>query len=274
MRDVPRRLAVSAVSSWRWSFDEDLRFWTAHGIDHVGLSLRKCEEVGLDVAARRVRDGGLRVSNFVECGWCEPADPNTWTRYRERLLAAVDAAGALGGAVVVLTTGPAGPLEWDAAATALADALTPVLAAARAKDVPLAIENTGSLRLDLSFVTTLADACDLAARLRCGVCVEVNSCWAERDLERTLALHAERLAHVQLSDWRIGSHCTPDRSVPGDGDIPLARLLRMLDAVGYGGAFELELVGPRIEDEGYERAIPRAVERASALLREALAEDG
>ena len=54
---------------------------------------------------------------------------------------------------------------------------------------------------------------------------------------------------------RSGSLCTPDRRVPGDGDIPLARLLRILVDAGYAGAFELELVGPAIEDEGYESAI-------------------
>jgi sugar phosphate isomerase/epimerase len=60
--------------------------------------------------------------------------------------------------------------------------------------------------------------------------------------------------------------------VPGDGDIPLASILRNLDAAGYGGAFELELVGPQIESEGYESAIRRAIDRSDALLRDALAD--
>ena len=104
--------------------------WERLGIGHVGLSLRKCEEVGLDVAARRVRDAGLRVSNVVECGWCELADTATWPAYRDRLLAAVDAMRAVGAPVLVLTTGPAGPLEWDDAALALGEVLDPVIAAA------------------------------------------------------------------------------------------------------------------------------------------------
>ena len=80
------RLSVSAVSSWRATFDDDLALWERLGIEHVALSLRKCEAVGLDVAARRVRDAGLRVSNFVECGWCELADTATWPAYHDRLL--------------------------------------------------------------------------------------------------------------------------------------------------------------------------------------------
>lgn len=83
MRD---RLSVSAVSSWRATFDEDLALWQRLGISCVGLSLRKCEEVGLEVAARRVGDAGLRVSNLVECGWCALANRSTWAAYRDRLL--------------------------------------------------------------------------------------------------------------------------------------------------------------------------------------------
>ncbi len=136
----------------------------------------------------------------------------------------------------------------------------------------LAVENTSQLRVDLSFVTTLRDTVDLAQLSATGVCVEINSCWAERDLARTFGRAGRALAHVQLSDVRVGSFSTPDRCVPGDGDIPLAAIVRNLDAGGYRGAFELELIGPQIEAEGYEPAIRRAIDRTDALLGEALAD--
>jgi sugar phosphate isomerase/epimerase len=47
--------------------------------------------------------------------------------------------------------------------------------------------------------------------------------------------------------------------VPGDGDVPLPRILDDLFRAGYGGPLELELVGPRIESEGYASAIRRGV---------------
>lgn len=259
------RLAVSAVSSWRWSLDEDLTFWSDAGIEHVGLSFRKLEEAGLDAAVTRVRDAGLRVSNIVELGWWDLTAPTTWSAQQARLLAAVDAAGTVGGCLV-LTTGPAGPLDWDHAADALAAALEPVQRAARAASVPVTIEHTGPLRLDLSFCTTARDGVDLARRVGTGLCLEVHSCFAERDLEATIRGAADVLAHVQLSDFVIGSLSTPDRAVPGDGDIPLGRILAAVLASGYSGAFELEMVGPRIEDEGYASAIRRGVAHLDGLL--------
>jgi sugar phosphate isomerase/epimerase len=256
---------VSSVSSWRWSLDEDLAFWADAGIDRVGLSFRKLEEAGLDAAVARVRDAGLAVSNIVELGWWELSDRTTWSAQRDRLLAAIDAAALVGGCLV-LTTGPAGPLEWDAAAAALAEALDPVRAAASAAGVVLTIEHTGALRLDLSFVTSFTDGVDLARLLGVGACMEVNSCFAERALVATIATASDVLRHVQVSDFVIGSLCSPDRAVPGDGDIPLGRIVDAVLGSDYPGVFELELVGPRIESEGYAAAITRGVAHLDALL--------
>jgi sugar phosphate isomerase/epimerase len=269
------RVSVSAVSSWRWSLDEDLEFWADAGITQVGLSFRKLEAAGLDVAVARVRDGGLRVSNLVELGWCNLDDPSTWSAHQERLLAAVDVAASLSGSgagsgtgCLVLTTGPAGRLDWAEAADALAEMLAPVRVAAVGDDVALTIEPTGPLRLDLSFVTTLRDGVELADRLGVGVCIEVNSCFAERGLLDTVRGAVDLVEHVQVSDFVIGSLCTPDRAVPGDGDIPLARIVSGIVDAGYRGAFELELVGPRIEEEGYASAITRGVAALDRILDE------
>ena len=48
-----------------------------------------------------------------------------------------------------------------------------------------------------------------------------------------------------MSDYVLGDRSAPCRSVPGDGDIPLRRLIDDLLTAGYTGLFDLELVGPR-----------------------------
>jgi sugar phosphate isomerase/epimerase len=217
-----------------------------------------------------VHDAGIRVSNIVELGWWDLDDRATWSRQQDRLLIAVDAARDFG-ACLVLTTGPAGSLDWDAAAGALGVALDPVARAASAADLVLTIEHTGALRLDLSFCTTARDGLDLARRLGAGLCLELNSCFAERDLHGTIDAAGDVLAHVQVSDFVIGSLSTPDRAVPGDGDIPLGRIVGQILDSGYTGAFELEMVGPRIEDEGYASAIRRGIEHLDALLAQSTA---
>jgi sugar phosphate isomerase/epimerase len=264
------RACVSAISTFRLSLADDLAFWRQHGIDRVGVSVAKLEAFGWDrgvelVVAARERDG-LDVANLIGLGPFDLAHPAKWDAQRERLHRSIDAAVALGAGCMVFTTGPAGPLSWEDAADALETALAPVVAASNERGVPFALEHTNSLRVDVGFVHSLHDVLDLAQRLGTGVCMEVNACWAERDLAATIRRDIDRIRIVQVSDYKVGTLCTPDRLVPGDGDIPLARILALVLDAGYEGVFDLELIGPRIDDEGYDAAVPRAVERLGDLL--------
>jgi sugar phosphate isomerase/epimerase len=265
------RSCVSAISTYRLSLDDDLVFWHAHSIDRVGVSVAKLEAFGWDRGIALVTDAvdkGLDVANLIGLGPFDLSDPSQWDAQRERLRRSIDAAVAVRAGCVVFTTGPAGAMQWDEAADALEAALAPVLQETDQRGVTFALEHTNSLRVDVGFVHTLRDVLDLARRFGTGVCMEVNACWAERGLAETVHAGIDHIRLVQVSDYRIGTLCTPDRVVPGDGDIPLRRVLRTVIDAGYRGVFDLELIGPRIDDEGYEAAVPRAVERLDALLHE------
>lgn len=266
------RISLSAISTMSWSLEEDLAFYASEGIESVGISLRKLEAApdGVVAAAGRVADAGLRVTNLIGLGPFVLTDPSGWPAHRSRLVAAVEAAAVMHAGCLVVTTGPARQLPWEDAADALADAISPVLGAARDAGVAIAIEHTNSLRADVGFVHTLRDAVDLATRLDVGVCMEINACWAERALADTIGrgVVAGRIALVQVSDYVIGTLCTPDRVVPGDGDIPITRILGHVVDAGYDGGFDLELIGPRIEAEGYASAAGRSLAALTAMLNE------
>jgi sugar phosphate isomerase/epimerase len=260
------RISLSAISTFEWSLDQDLAFYAEAGITNVGVSVVKLEASGWEAGARRVVDAGLRVTNLIGLGPFHLDAPAQWAQQRDRLQRVLDAAEAIGAECVVFTTGPAGQLTWEEAADALEAALTPAIDEAQRRGITFAIEHTNSLRVDVGFVHTLRDAVDLARRLGTGVCMEINACWAERALADTIAAGVETLRLVQVSDFAVGTLSTPDRLVPGDGDIPIERILGQLLAAGYRGCFDLELIGPRIAEEGYAGAARRGVERLSDML--------
>jgi sugar phosphate isomerase/epimerase len=267
---VHPRVCVSAICTFKQDLAADLEFWAAERIDCVGVSVAKLEAFGWDEGTRRVADAGLKVTNLIGLGPFVLTQPDQWERQRERLVRALETGRVLNAGCVVFTTGPAGPLPWDEAADALETALAPVIVEANAYRIPFAVEHTNSLRVDVGFVHSLHDVVDLARRLGTGVCMEVNACWAERGLAETIAQAIDVIRLVQISDFAIGTLATPDRLVPGDGDIPLERILGQVLDAGYDGYFDLELIGPAIEAEGYGAAIPRAVERLGALVRRAV----
>ena len=260
------RISVSAICTFDWSLDQDLTFYAEAGITNVGISVAKLEQSGWDEATARVVDAGLRVTNLIGLGPFHLAHPDRWGEQQDRLVRALDVAERVNAECLVVTTGPAGPLTWEAAADALEQALAPVLREAKARSIPFAIEHTNSLRVDVGFVHTLHDAIDLARRLDTGVCMEINACWAERGLAATIRDGIDVLALVQVSDFNVGTRSTPNRLVPGDGDIPLARIIGDVLTAGYRGCFDLELIGPAINTEGYESAVPRSVTALEHVL--------
>jgi sugar phosphate isomerase/epimerase len=253
---VHPRISVSAISTYTWDLDRDVAFWAAAGVTNVGVSMAKLNAYGVEKGVRRLLDAGVHVGNLIGIG-------------TSGMAAAIDVAAELEADCLVFTTGRATSRTWEEAADALATTLAPRVSQAAGRDIPLAIEHTNSLRADVGFVHTLRDAIDLARGLDIGVCMEVNACWGERALGDTIATGVDRIRLVQLSDYVVGTLSTPDRAVPGDGDIPLDRIVGTLLGAGYAGTFDLELIGPRIEAEGYETAVPRAV-RAVELLLERL----
>jgi len=263
---VHPRVSLSAISTFQWDLDTDLAFYERAGITAIGASLAKLEAAGIDAGAQRIRDAGLRVTNLIGIGPFHLDTPAQWPEQRARVQRALDAAEAVDAECMILTTGPAGQLAWEDAADALEQALGPIVADAATRGIAFGLEHTNSLRVDVGFVHTLADVVDLARRLGTGVCVETNACWAERGLADTIRTAVDTFRIVQVSDFAIGTLSTPNRLVPGDGDIPLERILGQVLAAGYAGCFDLELIGPRIDDEGYESACTRAVTALGHLL--------
>jgi len=243
---VHPRVCVSGISTWNQSVADDLALYEELGIHTIGASLRK---LAVDDDVERLAASELNVANVIGVG-------------HTGLAQAVDVAHRLSAPAIVFTTGPAGGLEWDEAA----DRLTAALAALPRDPVRLCLEHTNSLRVDVSFVHTLRDAVDLARRLDISVCMEINACWAERDLARTINDGIDRIGIVQVSDFAVGTLSTPNRLVPGDGDVPLRRIIGQVLDAGYEGVFDLELVGPAIETEGYRGALDRSCTYLSELL--------
>jgi sugar phosphate isomerase/epimerase len=262
---VHPRLSISALSSISFTLDEDLELWDELDVEAVGLFLPKLEAVGHDTAVTRVRDAGLRVSS-IACEGFPLSRPGAWPERTAALEAAVDAAAALEASCLFVTAGPPGPLEFDECVDALATALRPVEARARRLELPLAVEHTNPMRRDVGFIHTLVDMVEVARRLDLGVVVELTNCWSERRVLDTLATGVDTVRLVQASDYVVGTVCATERAVPGDGDIPLGRLLGAIDAAGYRGFVELEMLGPRIEEEGYRQAIARGVSALEPLL--------
>jgi sugar phosphate isomerase/epimerase len=246
------RISVNAICSMTQTLDDDIALWADLGIDHVGLISPKFDVPGWDTGREAVLDAGLRVSS-MSC-------------YREDVAEALELAAGVGTHVLYVTPGRAGPQPWDDAAAAFCEEVAPLVARGKELDVQLAIEPTNPLRTDVSFVHCVRDGLDLARSADTGIVIDFYSSWYERGLEDLVRKNIDLVALVQICDYKLGTFDMPNRCAVGDGDIPTERLVGMVLDAGYEGAFDIEILGPRIEDEGYRGPIGRSVERASEML--------
>jgi len=98
------------------------------------------------------------------------------------------------------------------------------------------------------------------------VCVDFYSAWYERGLDEVVRKNIDVIALAQVCDFKIGTFETGNRAAVGDGDVPVERLVALLLDAGYEGVFELEILGPAIEAEGYRAPIERSLDRMSEML--------
>lgn len=263
------RLSVNALSSFSWNFEQDLALWRTLGIRHAGLLISKIADDRKGKLARLLA-AGIRPSTVV-CGSFALDAPQSWAQTRAELHETIDAVAGIEGCSVYFTPGRTTGAPWREVAEVFGEAVGPSVQYAQSRGVRLAIEP--SLRTDASFINTLRDAVDVARQTSLGLIVDFANCWMERDLRETLLRAGPSITLVQIDDVVIGSRGKPGpggRVHIGDGELPLRRLMRDVLDAGYAGVFDLEVLGPAIETEGYASALTRGVERASALLESEL----
>ncbi len=263
------RLSVNSVSSYHQPLAADLALWRDLDVGYVGLILPKVVEVGWDTARDEIKSAGLRVSTMFgptyrrldadrALGW--------WDADQKGTVDTVEFVASIGGESIYVCTGAAPSLTWDEAAEAFSEMVAPAVARSKELGVPVLLEPTNPLRSDVSFLFWQRDAMDLARQAGTKVMLDLQSCWYERGLEKVVRDNIDMVGITQISDYVIGTTETGNRVVPGDGDIPLERLLAMVLDAGFEGSFDLEVMGPRVEEEGYHSSVRRSVERASELL--------
>jgi len=196
------------------------------------------------------------------------AGAGCWPEARDALGRVIEYAAALGAPSIQLLTGGHGALTWEEAAEAFREAIAPCVAQAKGAGIALIVENASGLYADVNITHTLRDVLTLTDIADVGVCVELFGCWTEAGLRQSLERAMPRCGIVQVCDYVYGDRSLPSRAVPGDGVIPIRRIMEWCLQAGYSGAFDLELIGPRIDREGRLAAVRRAAEHVGAILRD------
>ncbi|HEX7095409.1 MAG TPA: sugar phosphate isomerase/epimerase family protein [Acidimicrobiales bacterium] len=263
---VHPRVSVNPMATVSLPLADAVDIWRALDVSLVGLNVMQLETCGWERAVEIVRGAGLRVAYLNHGIPCAVTDDTGWAAAERVLCRAVETAAAVGAPTFYFCTGSPGHLRWEEAVELLGRRLAPVQSLAEQLGVSLALENGVSSRPELGFLHSVRDTAVAARQIGTGICVDLYGCWVEPQLVETLRANLDLIRLVQFSDFVIGTLVQPNRWVPGDGDLPLERLLDDVLASGYRGVFDLELLGPAINEEGAEPALRRGLDWLTRML--------
>ncbi len=231
------RRGIRAVSPWR---------------DQVA-------HVGLERAVKAVRDAGLKLSGYCRGGMFTSDAP-----HRQAMLddnrRAIDEAAALGSPCLVLGVGglpqysrPGSAPSKDirAAHAQVTDALAELLPYAQSAGMPLAVEPLHPMyAADRACVNTLRQALDICDVLdpaqsgSIGVAIDTYHVWWDSDVWTQIARTGrDRLLAFHVCDWLVPTKdMLLDRGMMGDGVIDIPSYRRDVEAQGFDGFIEVELL--------------------------------
>jgi sugar phosphate isomerase/epimerase len=251
------RLSFNSMTADRWSLPEVIDACAEYGVEWIGPWRHKVAEIGVDDTARRINDAGLKVSSLCRGGFFPAATAEGLRKADEDNRRAVEEAAALGADVVVLVCGPPVSRDLGAARGMIEDGIERMLAHAIEHGVRLGIEPLHPMMIgERSAIVTLGEALDMAERIGhpdVGVVIDVYHTFWDPRLESEIARAEGRIFGFHVNDWLAATKDTLlERGMMGDGIIDLAGFRAMIDAAGYDGPIEVEILNPAIWD------LPRA----------------
>jgi len=257
-----QRLSVHNVTFYGASLADLETHWAALGVSRLSILDNQLLDPEFPLLLQR-NAYSVEAVTHVFAGGRLTSDPHA---AREALSTVIDAAAQVGARTVYLLTGGRGALTWEQAAEQFCAMVAPGVEHAQRAGVTLAIETASSLYADIHLAHTLRDAITLAEMGGVGICIDVFHCWTEADFEALVRRALPRTELIQLSDYVLGDRALPARAVPGDGAIPLEAFVALALAGGYSHGFDLELIGPRIEEEGRFESARRACDVVGEML--------
>ncbi len=264
------RLSVNELTTFRWSFEEDVAHYAAAGFKAMGVWRQKLSDYGVERAVDLLRQHHMQVSNFSWAGGFTGSDGRTYRESMKDAFEAIQIAGRLGAKCLVVYSGARAGHTANHARRLICTALRELLPLAEEFGVDLALEPMHpSCAADWTFLTSLDNTLDV---LDCIGSPHVKLVYDTyhlgfdpQVLERTAEI-VDRVAIVHLGDGKPPREGEQNRCPLGEGVIPLGEIVhRLLDA-GYSGYFDVELIGQELESCNYHELLASSKLAASALL--------
>jgi len=252
-------LSINEMTTYRWSFEEDVTRYQAAGIQAIGVWRQKLADFGEEKGVELLAASGLQVSNLLWAGGFTGSDGHS---YQEGLTDAKEAlhlAAALRTSHLVVHSGARNGHTQNHARRIFVSALGELLPLAEQLKIVLDIEpmHVGCAE-GWTVLTSLDDAMSVIRKFNSPylrLAFDTYHMGHDPQVVEQIAQIVPYIGIVHLAD----SKCPPDREQNrrqmGDGILPLPCIVKALRQGGYDGYYDVELIGEDIESCDYRELL-------------------
>ena len=250
---------MSEVTTYRWSFEQDVFNYVAAGYDSIGIWRQKITDFGIDAGVDLLAESGLRVSNLLWAGGFTGSDGRSWNEAIDDGCEAIRLAGAVNAGCLIVYPGGRNNHIYRHAERLFRIALDTLLSLAEGADVTLAIEPMHpACARDWTFLTDIESTIALIESIgspNLKLVFDTYHFGHDRAVLANLHEFAPHIALVQLGDRNVPHSIDQFRCPLGKGGVPLRKTIAGLLEAGYNGDFDIELSGLDFEPHGYHRLL-------------------
>jgi sugar phosphate isomerase/epimerase len=264
------RLSMNEVTTYRWSFEQDVCNYVEAGYEAIGVWRQKLADYGEERGIDLLAESGLAVTNLLWAGGFTGSEGQTLEESIDDASHAIRLAGAMNAGCLLVYPGGRNNHTFRHAERLLRTAVESLLELAEAAEVTLAIEPMHpACAADWTFLTDLPSTIAFLESFRSPhlrMVVDLYHFGHDRSVIANLREIVPYTALVQLGDRRCAHGIDQNRCLLGRGILPLEEILQQLLEAGYRGDFDVELVGQDIQLCDYQSLLQNSKQAFDRLL--------
>ncbi len=263
--DNMKRFSINEVTTFHWSFEEDVARYRTYGFGGIGLWRHKLSDYCEQAIAGHLRHQGLQVSSLQWAGGFTGSEGLSFDEAVDDAESAIRLGSIVNTGCVIIHPGATNGHTRNHAYRLLATALEQLVPVAHDFGVRLALE---PMQPGWAQTFTYLDSIELALAFcrgypadELGIVFDLFHFGASQQAKAVLAENFDRVALVQLADQSLGDGgLTGDRCLPGSGSLQLADWNHFFESRGYHGLYEVELFGTEFYDVNPFETLDRLVQ--------------
>jgi sugar phosphate isomerase/epimerase len=261
------RLCVHTITTKKWPVETAIEKYLERGIGGISVWRNYLEKRDLHHLRSRFENSGLKVVSLVRGGFFTGVTQKERDQAIEVNKQALEEAAAIGAGMVVLVCGATPGQSLKNSRDQIRQGLEAILPKAEELKVCLVIEPLHPMYADTrSAINTMGQANTMAEYFNSefvGVAVDVYHVWWDENLSSEIerCSRNKNLYAFHLCDWRNPTRdLLNDRTLMGQGVIPIQEIINKVHEAGFSGYHEIEIFSDEYWSEDPDDFLDKIVE--------------